>query len=152
MTNKSIWGFCFASCFFLIGREKSAALTLHPIRGGVPDGMLERLGQVRLVVLCGAVERLVVLHQHLLGPAAVAHPHVCRPLERRLESRGSVERGWEKIQCLIVFVTILNGIIANILTQRHSSDGCTSFSRPSEAWEKKCFHWQKAFKLYNQIK
>ena len=25
-----------------------------------------------------------------------------------------------------------------------SSNGCTSFSRPSKAWEKKCFHWQKA--------
>ena len=33
----------------------------------------------------------------------------------------------------------------------YSSDGCSSFSRPTEAWKKNCFHWQKAIKLgYNK--
>ena len=31
------------------------------------------------------------------------------------------------------------------------SDGSTSFSSPSEAWKKKCFHWQKASSCHNVI-
>ena len=33
--------------------------------------------------------------------------------------------------------------ISSMFSAPYSSDGCASFPRPSEVWEKKCFHWQK---------
>ena len=49
----------------------------------------------------------------------------------------------EKLNCPVVFLICDCYVILSNLAPR-SSNGCTSFSRPSEAWEKKCFHWQKA--------
>ena len=34
-----------------------------------------------------------------------------------------------------------------IYSAPYSPNGCASFSKPSEAWKKKRFHWQKAFYL-----